>query len=163
MVYRKATSSNLLNTWPPKRPVKAETQREQLVDKFLANLRQLEQSEVDDVATYQELNRKFMYYIDKKYRTHKDVVTEKGKEAPPAKADETNKSPEKREFNSLPGPNDLDRGGGGGGIRIPVVVFACNRISVSKCLDNLLKYRPNAHQFPIIVSQVSINQTDEQI
>lgn len=36
---------------------------------------------------------------------------------------------------------------------IPVLVFACNRVSISKCLDNLVKYRPNAEQFPIIVSQ----------
>ena len=36
---------------------------------------------------------------------------------------------------------------------IPVLVFACNRVSISKCLDNLIKYRPNSEQFPIIVSQ----------
>lgn len=36
---------------------------------------------------------------------------------------------------------------------IPVLVFACNRISVRNCLDDLIKYRPNANQFPIIVSQ----------
>ncbi|XP_013117732.2 alpha-1,3-mannosyl-glycoprotein 2-beta-N-acetylglucosaminyltransferase [Stomoxys calcitrans] len=36
---------------------------------------------------------------------------------------------------------------------IPVLVFACNRISISKCLDNLIKYRPSTEQFPIIVSQ----------
>lgn len=38
---------------------------------------------------------------------------------------------------------------------IPVLVFACNRISVRNCLDDLIKYRPNSYQFPIIVSQVS--------
>lgn len=38
---------------------------------------------------------------------------------------------------------------------IPVLVFACNRVSVRNCLDNLIQYRPNADQFPIIVSQVS--------
>lgn len=37
---------------------------------------------------------------------------------------------------------------------IPVIVFACNRVSVSKCLDNLVEFRPNKEQFPIIVSQV---------
>lgn len=37
---------------------------------------------------------------------------------------------------------------------IPVLVFACNRISVRNCLDDLIKYRPNVNQFPIIVSQV---------
>lgn len=36
---------------------------------------------------------------------------------------------------------------------IPILVFACNRVSVGKCLDNLLTFRPNVHQFPIIVSQ----------
>lgn len=42
----------------------------------------------------------------------------------------------------------------GRGVVIPVLVFACNRITVSKCLDELIKYRPNPDQFPIIVSQV---------
>ncbi|KAL1140404.1 hypothetical protein AAG570_000336, partial [Ranatra chinensis] len=36
---------------------------------------------------------------------------------------------------------------------IAVLVFACNRVTVSRCLDQLLKYRPNAEHFPIIVSQ----------
>lgn len=40
------------------------------------------------------------------------------------------------------------------GTVIPVLVFACNRISVSRCLDQLIQYRPNPDQFPIIVSQV---------
>lgn len=39
---------------------------------------------------------------------------------------------------------------------IPVIVFACNRVSVSRSLDLLIKYRPNREQFPIIVSQVRI-------
>lgn len=39
---------------------------------------------------------------------------------------------------------------------IPVIVFACNRVSVSRSLDLLIKYRPNREQFPIIVSQVCI-------
>lgn len=38
---------------------------------------------------------------------------------------------------------------------IPVIVFACNRVSVSRSLDLLVKYRPDREQFPIIVSQVS--------
>lgn len=37
---------------------------------------------------------------------------------------------------------------------IPVIVFACNRVSVSRNLDALIKYRPSRQQFPIIVSQV---------
>lgn len=38
---------------------------------------------------------------------------------------------------------------------IPILVFACNRVSVRKCLDNLIEFRPNINQFPIIVSQVN--------
>lgn len=40
---------------------------------------------------------------------------------------------------------------------IPVLVIACNRISIANCLDDLVHYRPNhlRDQFPIIVSQVS--------
>lgn len=36
---------------------------------------------------------------------------------------------------------------------IAVVVFSCNRVSVAKCLNALLKYRPSKEKFPIIVSQ----------
>lgn len=36
---------------------------------------------------------------------------------------------------------------------IPVLVFACNRLSVNRCLDDLIKHRPRPDQFPIIVSQ----------
>lgn len=43
------------------------------------------------------------------------------------------------------------------GTVIPVLVFACNRVSVSRCLDQLIQYRPNPDQFPIIVSQVRIS------
>lgn len=38
---------------------------------------------------------------------------------------------------------------------IPILVFACNRISVNRCLEQLIQHRPNPDQFPIIVSQVS--------
>ena len=34
-----------------------------------------------------------------------------------------------------------------------VLVMACNRPEVSKCVDSLLKYRPSERKFPIIVSQ----------
>lgn len=36
---------------------------------------------------------------------------------------------------------------------IPVLVLACNRVTVSRCLDMLIKYRPSIDKFPIIVSQ----------
>lgn len=38
--------------------------------------------------------------------------------------------------------------------KIPVLVFACNRVTVTRCLDSLLQYRPDPDLFPIIVSQV---------
>ena len=34
-----------------------------------------------------------------------------------------------------------------------VLVIACNRPTVERCLDSLLKYRPSEEKFPIIVSQ----------
>lgn len=36
---------------------------------------------------------------------------------------------------------------------IAILVFACNRISVRTCLDDLIRYRKHVDQFPIIVSQ----------
>ena len=37
---------------------------------------------------------------------------------------------------------------------IPILMFACNRVTVSKALDSLLKIRKDKEKFPIIVSQV---------
>lgn len=36
---------------------------------------------------------------------------------------------------------------------IAILVFVCNRPSVSRCLDTLIKLRPSSKKFPIIVSQ----------
>ncbi|KAI5099140.1 alpha-1,3-mannosyl-glycoprotein 2-beta-N-acetylglucosaminyltransferase isoform X1, partial [Silurus meridionalis] len=36
---------------------------------------------------------------------------------------------------------------------IPILVMACNRVTVTRCLDKLIKYRPSPELFPIIVSQ----------
>ncbi|XP_077562942.1 alpha-1,3-mannosyl-glycoprotein 2-beta-N-acetylglucosaminyltransferase-like [Haemaphysalis longicornis] len=36
---------------------------------------------------------------------------------------------------------------------IAVLLFACNRVTVKRPIDQLLQYRPSKHQFPIIVSQ----------
>ncbi|KAG6447244.1 hypothetical protein O3G_MSEX004817 [Manduca sexta] len=36
---------------------------------------------------------------------------------------------------------------------LPVLVIACDRVTVKRCLDNLVKFRPNKETFPIIVSQ----------
>lgn len=40
---------------------------------------------------------------------------------------------------------------------IPVLVIACNRVSISRSLELLIKYRPSREQFPIIISQVENN------
>ncbi|XP_034230393.1 alpha-1,3-mannosyl-glycoprotein 2-beta-N-acetylglucosaminyltransferase-like isoform X2 [Thrips palmi] len=39
------------------------------------------------------------------------------------------------------------------GPTIAILVFSCNRVTVSRCIDGLLRYRPSKQQFPIIVSQ----------
>ncbi|KAM9783277.1 alpha-1,3-mannosyl-glycoprotein 2-beta-N-acetylglucosaminyltransferase a [Neosynchiropus ocellatus] len=36
---------------------------------------------------------------------------------------------------------------------IPILVIACNRVTVRRCLDKLLLHRPSAERHPIIVSQ----------
>ncbi|XP_054916902.1 alpha-1,3-mannosyl-glycoprotein 2-beta-N-acetylglucosaminyltransferase-like [Poeciliopsis prolifica] len=36
---------------------------------------------------------------------------------------------------------------------IPILVIACNRVTVRRCLDKLLELRPSAELYPIIVSQ----------
>lgn len=36
---------------------------------------------------------------------------------------------------------------------IAILVVSCNRITVERCLDQLIKLRPNKEQFPIVVSQ----------
>lgn len=36
---------------------------------------------------------------------------------------------------------------------IPILVIACNRVTVKRCLDKLLQHRPSAELHPIIVSQ----------
>ncbi|TNN39357.1 Alpha-1,3-mannosyl-glycoprotein 2-beta-N-acetylglucosaminyltransferase [Liparis tanakae] len=36
---------------------------------------------------------------------------------------------------------------------IPILVIACNRVTVRRCLDKLLELRPSAELFPIVVSQ----------
>eukprot|EP00920_Eleutheroschizon_duboscqi_P029710 GHVT01072117.1.p1 GENE.GHVT01072117.1~~GHVT01072117.1.p1 ORF type:complete len:453 (-),score=31.11 GHVT01072117.1:524-1882(-) len=38
-------------------------------------------------------------------------------------------------------------------VTIPVLVIACNRVTIKRNLDQLLKSRPSAERFPIIVSQ----------
>ncbi|NXY86986.1 MGAT1 acetylglucosaminyltransferase, partial [Alcedo cyanopectus] len=43
--------------------------------------------------------------------------------------------------------------GDASGAVIPVLVLACDRSTVKRCLDKLLSYRPSEKRFPLIVSQ----------
>ncbi|KAF5301637.1 hypothetical protein FQA39_LY10684 [Lamprigera yunnana] len=49
--------------------------------------------------------------------------------------------------------NEVSTKGEFKGTVIPILVIACNRVSVNRCLDQLIQYRPNPDQFPIVVSQ----------
>lgn len=147
LVYQKATASSLMATWPMARGsaaagVAVVSGEQRRSEQLLNGLDKLEETMTKNVATYEALHKKFLYYIRKKFKTK---AKEEGEEVAESEVNEGR-------GNVLPSPDD---NGAGGGIRIPVIVFACNRVSVSNCLDNLLKYRPSAHQFPIIVSQVS--------
>ncbi|XP_050427905.1 alpha-1,3-mannosyl-glycoprotein 2-beta-N-acetylglucosaminyltransferase [Adelges cooleyi] len=46
---------------------------------------------------------------------------------------------------------------------VAVLVIACNRPSISRCLNKLLKYRKSKEQFPIIVSQDCIHERTSQV
>ncbi|RVE53615.1 hypothetical protein evm_001756 [Chilo suppressalis] len=46
--------------------------------------------------------------------------------------------------NEIESPSDLV---------LPVLLIACDRVTVKRCLDNLVKFRPSKETFPIIVSQ----------
>ena len=41
---------------------------------------------------------------------------------------------------------------------IPVIVFGCNRVTISRALDSLLKHRHNSRKFPIYVSLVIVKK-----
>lgn len=45
---------------------------------------------------------------------------------------------------------------------LPVLVIACDRVTVKRCLDNLVKFRPSKETFPIIVSQVRSKETGKR-
>lgn len=46
---------------------------------------------------------------------------------------------------------------------IAILVFSCNRVTVNRCLDGLLRYRPSKQQFPIIVSQDCMDEATEEV
>lgn len=46
---------------------------------------------------------------------------------------------------------------------IAVLVFSCNRVTVQRCLDALIKYRPSKLQFPIVVTQDCDHEPTAQV
>lgn len=46
---------------------------------------------------------------------------------------------------------------------IAILVFSCNRVTVNRCIDGLLRYRPSKQQFPIIVSQDCQDEATEEV
>lgn len=54
---------------------------------------------------------------------------------------------------SMGGGDGFSNGGYTPGDVTPILVIACNRISVTRALNKLIQYRPSKEQFPIIVSQ----------
>ena len=70
----------------------------------------------------------------------KDTLKDKAKEVVGDDADKKKAIKEKEDFSNV----------------IPVLMFACNRVTISKSLDNLLKIRKDEKKFPIIVSQVKV-------
>lgn len=46
---------------------------------------------------------------------------------------------------------------------VAILVIACNRPSISRCINKLLKYRKSKDEFPIIVSQDCIHERTSQV
>jgi len=46
---------------------------------------------------------------------------------------------------------------------IAILIIACNRPSISRCINKLLKYRKSENEFPIIVSQDCIHERTSQV
>ena len=104
--------------------------------------------------------------IVKQYKNLVNIVKSKETTSPPApviqdennliplEEEETNNNPiqlnNKIDFNGKYVNDDINQP------VIPIIVFACNRVSVSRNLDALIKYRKSREQFPIIVSQVRL-------
>lgn len=89
------------------------------------------------------------HIIDKDYDKNRKTV--KSQVAPPAPAATVDSDTEL--ISQLKELNQRSSDATFKGPIIAVLVMACNRISIRTCLDDLIKYRKNADQFPIIVSQ----------
>ncbi|XP_021347461.1 alpha-1,3-mannosyl-glycoprotein 2-beta-N-acetylglucosaminyltransferase-like isoform X2 [Mizuhopecten yessoensis] len=74
---------------------------------------------------------------------------------------------ERNPMPNKPGPMVLpDRKGDGsnlGKVVLPVLMIACDRVTVSRSLDQLIKHRTTKEQFPIIVSQDCANKPTSDV
>lgn len=73
---------------------------------------------------------------------HEQLEARRIEEEEKAAADEEERKEDERRL----------QGSAGDGV-VAVLVFACNRPTVTRCLEQLIRYRPSSTQFPIIVSQ----------
>ncbi|XP_059612919.1 alpha-1,3-mannosyl-glycoprotein 2-beta-N-acetylglucosaminyltransferase [Phlebotomus argentipes] len=124
--------------WRPDTSGRQHGAEDPLYADFLEKLNLLEKSVDRQSDAYQRLVAKLLVLLESR--------VDHGQSQPPATAGATEAV---REI-PLEAPDDSPPFSGP---TIPVIVFACNRVSISNCLDNLIQYRPNKKQFPIIVSQ----------
>uniref|UniRef100_A0A6B2EET9 Alpha-1,3-mannosyl-glycoprotein 2-beta-N-acetylglucosaminyltransferase n=1 Tax=Phlebotomus kandelakii TaxID=1109342 RepID=A0A6B2EET9_9DIPT len=124
--------------WRPDTPGRPHSGEDPLYADFLEKLNLLEKSVDRQSDSYQKLVAKLLVLLESRLDTQ-------NQSQPPAttRADDVREIPLEPVDDSPPFSGPI----------IPVIVFACNRISISNCLDNLIQYRPNKKQFPIIVSQ----------
>lgn len=128
---------------------------------MLKKLNYLEESIKEESDIHEDLVQKLVNVIKLRNQQFLATISTKSSSVPNNGADERVKEILLDSHNNLLKPNlssifynSKQHADTFTGPIIPILVFACNRISVSKCLDNLVEYRPNRHQFPIIVSQV---------
>ncbi|XP_053329400.1 alpha-1,3-mannosyl-glycoprotein 2-beta-N-acetylglucosaminyltransferase [Spea bombifrons] len=106
-----------------------------------SHLIQLTEEAEAELEKQKGLLQQIRHYIGELNLRPPPVPGPRGAAAPPPFANASHASPSPVGSGPLPVPV------------IPILVVACDRPSVRKCLDSLLKYRPSAEKFPIVVSQ----------
>ncbi|XP_069103242.1 alpha-1,3-mannosyl-glycoprotein 2-beta-N-acetylglucosaminyltransferase-like isoform X2 [Argopecten irradians] len=64
---------------------------------------------------------------------------------------------------NLPARTNKEPGVDANSVVLPILMIACNRVTVSRSLDQLLKYRTSPERFPIIVSQDCGHQATAEV
>ncbi|KAM3654590.1 LOW QUALITY PROTEIN: alpha-1,3-mannosyl-glycoprotein 2-beta-N-acetylglucosaminyltransferase [Ammospiza maritima maritima] len=94
-----------------------------------------------DAEAELQLQRELLLQIQRLGRLQRQKTPPKVPEAPP----KTPEPPQKEQQQEEEEEEEE--------VVIPVLVLACDRSSVRRCLDKILRYRPSARRFPVIVSQ----------